>query len=380
MPAQRKPRLLLAEDHPATRELLHELLSPEYEVEAVVDGAQAWAAARRQTPDLVLSDVMMPGLDGIALTRRLRADPSTATVLVVLLTIVNSHEQLLQGLAAGVDDFLLKPFRPLELLARLRTHCQLIELRRESFAGHTNRDGSLTLQLSPAAVAGRAPARARHLETELLAIQELERVELSRALHEGICQHLTGARMLLHALANDLKTVDGAAQLQQKAAEIEACLLDATAEARTMAHELTPVEIGLENQPFRPVLEGLAARTISYLGMECAVRCPEEARWTSSVATHLYRIAQEAVTNAHRHGGAGHIEIRLAQRARRWRLLVIDDGTGIQADEPEALGVGLRTMMYRAAMIGGTLMVRNAYGSGVRPGTIVCCSFAGVSC
>ncbi len=118
-PARHKPRLLLAEDETSTREFLREILLPHYCVTVVLDGAQGIDAAGREAPDLVLSNVVMPGVDGVGFTRWLRANASTATVPIVLLSADNQMDTLQRGLEAGADDFLLKPFRPHEILARL---------------------------------------------------------------------------------------------------------------------------------------------------------------------------------------------------------------------------------------------------------------------
>ncbi len=112
-----KPHLLLAEDEPSTREFLHEILLTHYGVTVALDGAQAIDAARRETPDLVLSNVVMPVIDGIELTRWLRANPSTATVPIILLSANNLTDTVRRGLETGANDYLLKPFRPKELLA-----------------------------------------------------------------------------------------------------------------------------------------------------------------------------------------------------------------------------------------------------------------------
>ncbi len=129
-----KPRLLLAEDEPALRQLLTELLHTEYELLVAPDGERAWELAAQATPppDLVLSDVEMPGLDGIELTRRLRAQASTAVVPILLFSANNRLPAMLSSLEVGADDYLLKPFRPPELLARLRSRYQLCEMRRET--------------------------------------------------------------------------------------------------------------------------------------------------------------------------------------------------------------------------------------------------------
>ena len=117
---QGKPRLLLAESEPALRRLLSRLLEAEYEVEVVHDGEQAWAAVQRQSPDLLLTDFEMPVLDGIGLTRRLRADARWVTLPIVFLTGRMGEGTRRRCLEAGASAFMEKPFRPLELLACLR--------------------------------------------------------------------------------------------------------------------------------------------------------------------------------------------------------------------------------------------------------------------
>ena len=133
-----KPRLLLADDEPALRQVLGEMLEAEYDLTVAPDGERAWEVARGRDFDLVLSDVEMPGMDGIELTRRLRAQASTAAVPILLLSANNWPAIVLQALEAGADDFLLKPFRPQELLARVRHRLRLCVMRRELLlTGHT---------------------------------------------------------------------------------------------------------------------------------------------------------------------------------------------------------------------------------------------------
>ncbi len=123
--ARRNPCLLLAEDETSTRDFLRELLVPHYRVTVVLDGAQAIDAARREPPDLVLSNVIMPGVDGVGLTQWLRANATTATVPIILLSADNQMDTLQRGMEAGADDFLLKPFRPHEILACLDNRLRL---------------------------------------------------------------------------------------------------------------------------------------------------------------------------------------------------------------------------------------------------------------
>ena len=123
-------RVLIADDNADMREYLTRLLSGAgYEVEAVVDGAEALDAARSHAPDLVVSDVMMPRLDGLSLVAALRADPRTAAVPVLLLSARAGQEASIEGLQAGADDYLVKPFAAAELLARVRATVELSRLR-----------------------------------------------------------------------------------------------------------------------------------------------------------------------------------------------------------------------------------------------------------
>ena len=115
------PRIVVADDEPDVRELIACRLSRSgYEVVEATDGAEALRLALAEPPDLVVLDVMMPKLDGYELTRRLRADPATRRVPVILLTARAQEADVSQGFAAGADDYLRKPFNPDELVARVR--------------------------------------------------------------------------------------------------------------------------------------------------------------------------------------------------------------------------------------------------------------------
>jgi signal transduction histidine kinase len=129
--SERRPRILWADDNADMRDYVSRLLSDRYEVQAVPDGLAALTAAQNELPELVLSDVMMPRLDGFGLLKALRADARTKTVPVILLSARAGEESALEGLDAGADDYLVKPFSARELLARIRTHLDLARARRQ---------------------------------------------------------------------------------------------------------------------------------------------------------------------------------------------------------------------------------------------------------
>ncbi len=131
-PANTSARILLADDNADMRKYVRRLLESQYQVEAVSDGQAALEAVRRRAPDLVLSDVMMPRVDGFGLLRQLRAEPATRSIPVILLSARAGEESRLEGLEAGADDYLAKPFSARELLARVESHLKLAQLRQEA--------------------------------------------------------------------------------------------------------------------------------------------------------------------------------------------------------------------------------------------------------
>jgi signal transduction histidine kinase len=129
---QERACIVLADDNADMRAYVERLLGLDHAVIAVADGAAALAALRESRADLLLTDVMMPVLDGIALTRSVRADPALRTVPIIMLSARAGAEAGVEGLEAGADDYLVKPFSARELQARVRTNLELARLRREA--------------------------------------------------------------------------------------------------------------------------------------------------------------------------------------------------------------------------------------------------------
>jgi diguanylate cyclase (GGDEF)-like protein/PAS domain S-box-containing protein len=128
----RRARILLADDNADMRGYISRLLSTHYDVQSVADGTSALAAIRDRPPDLLLTDVMMTGLDGIALVQAIRSDPRSAAIPVIMLSARAGDESKIEGLQAGADDYLSKPFSARELLARVAVQlAQSDQIRKE---------------------------------------------------------------------------------------------------------------------------------------------------------------------------------------------------------------------------------------------------------
>jgi signal transduction histidine kinase len=126
-----RPLILWVDDNADMRDYVRHLLADRHEVLQATDGTTALRLARTAAPDLILSDVMMPGLDGFGLLRELRSDKRTRTIPLILLSARAGEEAAVEGLYAGADDYLAKPFTARELLARVRTHLDLSRARKE---------------------------------------------------------------------------------------------------------------------------------------------------------------------------------------------------------------------------------------------------------
>ncbi|HEX8914184.1 MAG TPA: PAS domain-containing sensor histidine kinase, partial [Humisphaera sp.] len=208
----------------------------------------------------------------------------------------------------------------------------------------------------------------RTLERDVLEVAEREQLRIGHDLHDGLGQELTGIAMLSTALSERL-TAEGQAALAVEAEEVADLVHGAIAHTRDLARGLCPVD--LEYSGLTPALQQLADRVGRLPGVACTFEADGRARPSSTAAPHLYRIAQEAITNAIRHGRAQRLEVTLRESAGTLTLAVADDGVGLPSDRV-ADGMGLRLMRYRAATIRGVLEVRR------RPagGTIVECAVA----
>lgn len=137
--ADGRPCVLVADDNADMRAYIRSLLNDRYEVIAVSDGMTALTAAHTFMPDLILTDVMMPQLDGLGVLAQLRADHRTRPIPVILLSARAGEEALAAGIETGADDYLTKPFAARELLARVATHLDLARMRREAGEEHARR-------------------------------------------------------------------------------------------------------------------------------------------------------------------------------------------------------------------------------------------------
>ena len=206
------------------------------------------------------------------------------------------------------------------------------------------------------------------LEKEVVESSNRVQMRIGQDIHDGLGQHLTGISFLSRALEKNLAS-KGMPEATE-AAEISKLVIEALSQTRNLARGLFPVEV--ESDSLSPSLKDLARTVEQLFNICCTVECEDGVAVRDRVSsTHLFRLAQEAVNNAVKHGKANRVAIRLQRVDGRLVLGIVDDGIGLPKDGIKRSGLGLRIMTYRAQKIGGTLEIK----PGESGGTAVSCTF-----
>ncbi|SPE52718.1 hypothetical protein SBV1_1580014 [Verrucomicrobia bacterium] len=207
----------------------------------------------------------------------------------------------------------------------------------------------------------------KELEKEVLAISEQEQRRIGQDLHDHLCQQIVGIEFLSKALQQQLGTQPQAGQ----AGEIAAAARVAIEQGRLLARGLIPIDV--EAGGLMRGLQSLAAQMTGLFRIHCSFQCPTAvAIHDVTIGTSLYRIAQEAVNNGIKHGKASQIEIRLSSTGEGAELAVKDNGVGFSGQKGNSRGLGLRSMRYRADLIGASFGIQ----SEPERGTLVLCRVA----
>ena len=354
--------MLLVDDETAMRDALAELLVDENcDLAFASDGIEALARLQEITPDLILLDVRMPAMDGFEVCRRVRADPRLAELPIILLTAFDDRESRLQGITAGADDFVAKPFDALELLAKVRTVIRLNRYRRLL-------EERMRREQAEEQVA-RHRSDLQRLSIQLINAQEAERARLSRELHDELGQALTAVSLDLAEVTNELPP-EVACRLGEKLVEARMLTNQALDQVRRLALDLRPGI--LDDLGLMATLRWFLNRWTKTYGVEVELKAPDpDERLSPDIETALYRIIQEATTNVAKHARASRVRVHLERRRSTISACIEDDGCGFEADgisvrETPGFGVGLLGMRERVALLQGRFDLWSQPGHGTR--------------
>jgi signal transduction histidine kinase len=339
---EHEPIVLIVDDNPAGQIAIKSLLLNQgYRLEMAANGEQALAKAVEVQPDVILLDVMMPDMNGFEVCQRLRRDPLTAEVPIVMVTALDDIESRLAGFEAGTDDFISKPFDRAELRARVRTITRLHRYR------------SLLDERE----------KLQQLSQQIMEIQERERRAVAVELHDDIGQGLTGLKFLVRQIGDSTDQE----QAQAKVRELVEIIGDLIGRVRDLSLSLRPSM--LDDFGLYPALIWLADQFTGKTGLEieCNFSELDEERFEPKIETAIFRIAQEALTNITRHAQANHVSINIDEDAFTLRFQIQDDGIGFDLADitrRRYISTGLSGMQERARMAGGALKIDSSTAGG----------------
>jgi len=342
------PVVLVVDDDPDMRLHLAEVLQPRYRVVLAADGHEALYQARRHEPEAVVTDLMMPGLDGLDLIAAFRADPATERVPLLVVSAVHDPEARTRALRSRADDYLTKPFHEAELLARVDN----LRLQRAQQAeiehladGLQERVDAQTREL-------------RGLSRRLVEVHEQQVGQIARELHDEFGQVLTAMRLEVEGLARaveDRRTAEAVERLER---QIDALLRS----LRATLEQLRPRY--LDDGDLVTALRSLVARLQPAAGAALRLVVDDTPPLPADRALALYRVAQEAMHNAIRHARASAIQVCLEGEDGAISLRIEDDGRGLP--EGALSGFGLVGMRERMAAVGGSIAVARRADGGTR--------------
>ncbi|MBL8051359.1 MAG: response regulator, partial [Anaerolineales bacterium] len=303
-----------------------------YQIATANSGATALNLADEIMPDLILLDVMMPGMNGFEVCRRLRATPKLAEVPIIILTALDDRASRLQGIEAGADDFLTKPIDRQELRLRVKTILRLDRYRT-----------LLTQRENLSQMAER-----------VITAQEEERKRLSRELHDDL-----GQALIAHIL--ELKNLQSQTNLNH---EFEKLIEDTNHiinRMRQLAQDMRPAL--LDTLGLVSALETYSREFGLRAKLPVTFEADGEIPKLSDVhSITLYRTLQESLTNIIKHSNATQVWVELNVDEHHTILTVQDNGVGFVSTTQN--GMGISNLRERLALVGGELAISSAVSKG----------------
>ncbi|MFT4605508.1 MAG: signal transduction histidine kinase, partial [Rhodothermales bacterium] len=378
------PILLVVDDNQDVRDYVGSIISEHYRVVYAIDGIDGIEKARSESPDLILSDVMMPRMDGNELVRTLKADAELKSIPVILVSARATHQVKIEGLLVGADDYVPKPFNAQELLARIANLLKLREHQKELKVLNTSLEDKVEEQLELILI-----ERERY-EAEL--IEERDRAQAASRMKSTIIDNMN------HEFRTPLSIILGSSQVL--AEEVSDELKDFTTDIQVGASrlqatlesvcEISMLTAGLDFKKTRFNVGDQLRRSVDALrykaeakGLSLHVRAPkDQAVFTDTDEASYLRIVEILLENGIKFTESGDVVVEVRTTATHIETRVRDTGIGIEADHldqifeafaqgseglsrtQEGAGLGLAIAARRAEIIGAELTAESEVGKG----------------
>jgi len=351
-------RLLVIDDSPLIRLFIEQIFVEHgIVVRCAESGLQGLDLARRENFDIILCDVLLMDVEGFEVCRRLKADPATARIPIVLISTEANASFVRRGLEVA-EEYIGKPLDADALLARVRSMLrqkdmmdQILSMNQELDARVEARTAELlnaNLQLSAEILERKRSEEAvNELSADLLIAREKEREKIAADLHDDLGQSIFALKLNLQ------NSLQGNEILKPIVKQIDAI----AGKVRTVSRRLSPILSAGILDVIKQMIASFPRNPDSP-----AIRMVYDQEQKSILESYwninLFRAIQEAVTNAVRHAMASHIEIRFERVGQLTRITIADDGIGI-SKTPVAPGMGLTTMKHRVVAEGGNFWIES---------------------
>jgi len=362
--------ILIVDDNESSLKLLTDLVEASgYSVLQAQYGEMALLIAQSKRPDLILLDIRMTGMDGYEVCRRLKLDSVTSGTPIIFLSALDDIEAKLKGFKSGASDYISKPYQADEVLARIKTQLELTSFRNKLEEMVKDRTKQLEAEILERKQATHDLMESRQKLQELSwhmeNVREDERKRIARELHDELGQVLTTQRIALEELASKFTHMDES-QIQEKLKDIVLNLDQVADTARAISENLRPGVLDLLG--LSAAFEQHLNKFMTSTKLKCKLEMSqEEFNVSPNVATVMFRILQESLTNIARHAHANTVEVRLAELNDELILIVEDDGEGIQ-EIPSGTrkGFGIMGMKERINLLGGNFILESDPHRGTR--------------
>ena len=339
-------RILIAEDDSTTRALISLVLKKGgHQVEKTTNGLEAWNALQQPgAPTLAILDWMMPEMDGLQVIRRVRSLPTDRPPYLIMLTSKTEKMHIIEGLKAGANDYLPKPFDAGELLARVEVGRHNVEMR------GALADMNKELRRSKGELVG--------LRLRLSMSEHDERRRIAASLHDCSVQDLVAIQLGLNQAVQMMETTHPGAQ--KILTECAALAGNNANELRSLAYDLHAP--WLDHGGVLPGINEFAHRFSERTGICVSFQAPHSIpRMLEIKEIAIYRVMQESLMNIHRHSGASQASISISVLDQELHLSIRDNGrkSGISR-KGKTDGMGIMTMYERMGAIGGKLDLRRS--------------------
>jgi len=320
-----------------------------YEVLVAASGPEALEIAQTYPPpDLILLDIMMPGMDGFEVIRRLKENPVSRLIPVIFISALDEPDQKLQAFRAGAVDYITKPFQNEEMVARVHTHLQLATIEELKSEIAQRKCAEAALQASQNTLSA--------LTDELSLAEERERRRIALALHDQVVQNLALGKLKLdQAIKKGLIPRDAAV------VDLQGILDGSMRDLRNLSTDLShPLlyEVGL-----KAAIESLGERLAGEHGFRLVISGDEALELREDVRVTLFQMARECIINIVKHARASTATVLISMKEASVCLEVLDDGDGY--DLPTCReGFGLAYIRQRVAFLGGSMKIFTAPGMG----------------